>query len=183
MRRRVRNVLGGTVKRLYELEVRRRRTGVELPPTPISSAVDAARVMQQMIGDRPVESFAALHLNAANKVVGFEEIARGQVSQVAVTPADAYRGAVCSGAAAVIFTHNHPSGHSTPSSADWELTKKLVATGRDLGVPMLDHIVVTDTDFYSLQSRDSGRWAAAVAVAASALGLLLLWRAGRTVAA
>ncbi|NCY03783.1 MAG: hypothetical protein EBX36_12975, partial [Planctomycetia bacterium] len=52
-------------------------------------------------------------------------------------------------AAGIILAHNHPSGDPTPSSQDYEVTRRVVDAGRVLGLPLLDHLVVTD---------DQSRW-------------------------
>jgi len=54
----------------------------------------------------------------------------------------------------VIFVHNHPSGDLEPSSEDVNLTKRLVEAGELLGIPVLDHIIVSDRGYTSMKSRN-----------------------------
>jgi DNA repair protein RadC len=66
-----------------------------------------------------------------------------------VHPREAFAPAVRGSAAAVIFLHNHPSGDETPSREDRELTARLAACGRLLGIPMLDHVVIGAERYFS----------------------------------
>jgi DNA repair protein RadC len=52
----------------------------------------------------------------------------------------------------VILVHNHPSGDVTPSPADVELTRRMMHVGQLVGIPVLDHLIVTETKFVSLAS-------------------------------
>jgi DNA repair protein RadC len=66
-----------------------------------------------------------------------------------VHPREAFAPAIRASAAAVIFLHNHPSGDEAPSREDRELTSRLAACGRLLGIPMLDHIVIGADRYFS----------------------------------
>ena len=111
----------------------------------------AARV-RRMIGTEPVECFLAVLLDARQRVIDAITIHRGSLAQVSVHPRDVFRPAVQCGAHSVIVAHNHPSGDCDPSPADVELTARLVGAGSLVGIPVLDHIVVTPHDHASLAS-------------------------------
>jgi DNA repair protein RadC len=72
---------------------------------------------------------------------------------VEVHPRDIFRPAIARNASAVLVAHNHPSGDVKPSEQDLALTKRLVEAGRLLGIPVLDHLIITKTDFASLSMR------------------------------
>lgn len=57
-------------------------------------------------------------------------------------------------AKSVIFSHNHPSGDTTPSGQDIILTKNLVSAGQLLGIEVLDHVIVSDMGYYSLKKNN-----------------------------
>ena len=64
-----------------------------------------------------------------------------------------FRPAIQAASAAVILTHNHPSGVPDPSAEDIELTKRIAEAGRIIGIEVLDHIVVGDVSYVSLRER------------------------------
>ena len=66
-------------------------------------------------------------------------------------PSETYRRAVIHGSAAIIVAHNHPSGEADPSTEDTKVTKLLIDAGCVLGIEMLDHIVFTETRFFSFR--------------------------------
>lgn len=62
-----------------------------------------------------------------------------------------FKAALLANAAAIVVSHNHPSGDPTPSPDDVELTRRLAAAGEVLGVPVLDHIIIGDGRYYSFK--------------------------------
>src|SRR5512133_1110119 len=68
-----------------------------------------------------------------------------------VHPREAFRRAIVEGAASIIIAHNHPSGEADPSDEDTQVTKNIFEAGQILGIKMLDHIIFTETGFYSFK--------------------------------
>jgi DNA repair protein RadC len=97
------------------------------------------------------ESLYALYLNNQNQVLGVEEIAKGGTGAVEFSVGEAFRGALVAGAPAVIVGHNHPSGNPEPSPADEDLTRRLIAAGKLVGVKVLDHVIVAEKGCHSFQ--------------------------------
>lgn len=89
------------------------------------------------------ESFYVLYLDSQNRVSGIEEAHKGTASHVEVHPREVFKGAVATNARAVVLAHNHPSGSPTPSNDDHDLTRRLVKSGELLGIPVLDHVIVS----------------------------------------
>ena len=75
---------------------------------------------------------------------------KGTAHSVEIHPRDVFRRAIRSNAAGIALAHNHPSGDPTPSPEDLELTRRLVECGRLLGIPVVDHVVMTRNKFRSL---------------------------------
>jgi DNA repair protein RadC len=96
-----------------------------------------------------VEQFKVLLLNRANKVIGIYEVSTGTTTATVADPKSIFVAALKGNASAVILAHNHPSGNLTPSEADIKLTKDLVAAGKFLHIPVLDHIIITSETYYS----------------------------------
>jgi DNA repair protein RadC len=103
-----------------------------------------------MLGLTDREHFAALFLNSTHGITGAHVVAvGGQQGIGTIEPRTVFRAAISACAAAVIISHNHPSGDPTPSAPDIATTSHLIAAGKLLGIPVLDHVIVT---------RDSRRW-------------------------
>jgi len=113
---------------------------------------DAAALVREHIDavDLEQEHFWVLLLNARQKVIKRVLVAVGTVSQVDTHPRDIFREAIRLNAHSIILAHNHPSEDPDPSNADIELTSRMVEVGKLVGIPVLDHVIVTGGDFCSL---------------------------------
>lgn len=100
------------------------------------------------------EEFIILCLNNSNKVVGFYKISSGGMTGTVVDVRMIFTTALKSLATSIILAHNHPSGTLNPSEADKTITKKIKEAGKVLDVQLLDHLIITDENFYSFA--DSG---------------------------
>jgi len=99
------------------------------------------------------EYFVVFYLNARNEILKREFVSVGILTASLVHPREVFSPAISHSAASVIFVHNHPSGDSTPSEEDLKLTKRLITAGEILGIEVLDHIIVTKTDFLSMKAK------------------------------
>jgi DNA repair protein RadC len=99
------------------------------------------------------EHFICLFLNTKNRVITKEVISIGSLNATIVHPREVFRSAIKRCSASLICVHNHPSGDSTPSSEDIELTNRLVHSGKVLGIDVLDHIIIGDQNFVSLREK------------------------------
>ena len=98
------------------------------------------------------EHFLLVLLNSKNKVIAVKQISEGSVSSSIVHPREVFSPAVEFHAAAIIVGHNHPSGDPSPSSDDEILTEALAQAGKVLGIPLLDHLIIGDGNYYSFKS-------------------------------
>ena len=101
------------------------------------------------IASSPYEIFGVLFLNTKHEFIAFEEMFKGTINSAAVYPREVVRAAINHNAAAIIFTHNHPSGDTVPSDSDIEITERLKDALNLIEVRVLDHIVVSETSTYS----------------------------------
>ncbi len=132
------------------LELGRRRKETE--PTKkikISSSKTIYELMKPELLDQPNEFFWIVMLNRANHVIKKQNVSWGGVSGTVVDPKVIFKLALENLASAIILVHNHPSGNLKPSESDIQITQKLKASGKMLEVPVLDHIIFTDEDYYS----------------------------------
>ena len=128
---------------------RRRRTADVLEKAKIGGSKDAFQILQLKLEDLPHEEFWLMLLNRANKVIDTKLVGRGGVSSTVVDSKVIFSFALESLASAIILAHNHPSGNLKPSNSDIRLTKKIVDAGKIMEVPVLDHIIVGDNDYFS----------------------------------
>ncbi len=88
------------------------------------------------------------------KVLGESTIFKGTLNDVTFHPREIFRFAVEEGANSVILVHNHPSGDPTPSQADIKETQRLVEVGKEIGIKVLDHIIIGDGVFVSMKEEN-----------------------------
>lgn len=116
----------------------------------ISQPEEIADFVREHLSDNSREHLFALFLDVRTQVIGFSLISIGSSTASLCSVKDIYQRAILMGAHALIMAHNHPSQNLSPSPADLEATRSLKQAGQILGVQLLDHVIVGDTDFYSL---------------------------------
>ncbi len=99
------------------------------------------------------EVFKVILLNSHNRVIRDVLLTSGHLNASVVHPREIFKAAIDYLAAAIILMHNHPSGNPEPSREDIEITRKIVESGKIVGIPVLDHIIIADRDFTSLADR------------------------------
>jgi DNA repair protein RadC len=99
----------------------------------------------------PVESVIAFALDAAGKVIGYNVISRGTLTQAAISPRDVFQFLLTVNAASCVIAHNHPSGNPKPSAPDIKGTKELIAAGEIMGIKIHDHIIVGENNYTSMK--------------------------------
>ncbi len=98
------------------------------------------------------EEIRGLYLNSRQKLIYSETISVGNLNANIVEPRDIFQPAIEFCALAIVVVHNHPSGDPSPSSEDIEFTKKMNKAGKILGIQLLDHVIISKNDFYSIRS-------------------------------
>lgn len=139
-------VLRETLARYTESPVRQREVAADP-----ESVARMART--RLAGHTEEEVWTAL-LTQANALIAWERLRQGSVDHVPLMPRDVFAVALRRKASAIILVHNHPGGSATPSQTDLNLTKVLQQQALPLGLRLLDHIIVTEGECYSiLQNR------------------------------
>jgi DNA repair protein RadC len=132
------------------LELGRRRKETEVKKRDkITTSRDVFDIMKTSMQDLPHEEFWILLLNRANAVIRKELISRGGVSGTVVDTKIIFKTAVENYACSLIVCHNHPSGNLKPSDADIRITKSIREAGKIMEIPLVDHLIITDTEYYS----------------------------------
>ncbi len=137
----------------YVREVTARYIGPRRKGLTISGPGDAACFMRGLLRDEAREHFLALYLNSAHHIVSFSLVSVGSTTSAPVSAGVIFQGALLVGACAIIVGHNHPSGELQPSTEDVTVTRRLKQAGELLGMPLLDHVLFSDTDYVSFHER------------------------------
>ncbi len=122
------------------------------PEAPFTRPELAALFFHRLIGHAASEHAAAVFLDGQGIPLGAHIIAVGSLSQVPMLGREVFKAAVVANASMLIVAHNHPSGSTQPSPGDLRVTRRLVQAGALLGIPLLDHLVITPGgDFLSMR--------------------------------
>lgn len=114
-----------------------------------TALLDYARMS---MAHKKVEEFRIIFLNHKNALIGDEVQQRGTIDHTPVYPREVVKRALELGASAIILLHNHPTGDPTPSKADINVTKQIIAAATPLGIMVHDHLVVGEKDHFSFKS-------------------------------
>lgn len=99
------------------------------------------------------EHFYALYFNSKQELINYKLLFIGTINAAKVHPREIFKEAYRLSAYSIVVMHNHPSNDTTPSSEDKELTNKLIEIGKIQGIPVLDHIIVGNNNFYSFYQK------------------------------
>ena len=99
------------------------------------------------------EHFIVLFLDSRSEVIGIHTVSIGTLTESLVHAREVFKGAILANAASVIVAHNHPSGEALASEADMSVTTKLKESGRILGIPLEDHVIVGEAGYFSFRQQ------------------------------
>ncbi|MCT1903373.1 RadC family protein [Oceanobacillus sojae] len=119
----------------------------------IRSPEDGANYVMEEMRNLAQEHFVALFLNTKNQIIHRQTLFIGSLNASIVHPRELFREAVRRSAASVLVCHNHPSGDPTPSQEDILVTKRLVESGKIIGIEVIDHLVIGNERFVSLKQK------------------------------
>jgi DNA repair protein RadC len=137
-------LLHGLLLRILEHPLRKREVLTS------TSAVNA--YLRARMGALPREVFHVLFLDKKNQLIADEQLGAGTVDHAPVYPREVARRSLEVGASSIILAHNHPSCDPTPSSADVEMTRQVVAATQVLGIKVHDHMIVAGDHVISLRA-------------------------------
>ena len=137
---------------LYRVVLDRTGSLVKEGSAVVTQGLEAAKLFKQFLGEPPQEHFVLMVRDSRRRVIGINEVSVGTLSASLVHPREVFRAAILLNGAAVIVSHNHPSGDPSPSSEDREATRRLQRAGELLGIPVADHIVIGEGEtFFSFR--------------------------------
>jgi len=105
--------------------------------------------MQPIIGELPHEEFWIIYTNNSNKVIQKQLLSKGGITGTLADVRLVLKNALELGATGLILAHNHPSGTLKPSESDKQLTQKLKMAAQSLDIKVLDHLIVTEKEYFS----------------------------------
>jgi len=132
------------------LEIGNRRHFEPLLERPkIKGSKDVYMILQPLIGALNHEEFWVLYLDNSNKVLQKRQLSKGGITATMVDVRLVFKKAIEISSVAIVICHNHPSGKLKPSVSDKELTQKIKQSGELLDIKLLDHLIITQKDYFS----------------------------------
>jgi DNA repair protein RadC len=128
---------------------RRRKLSEGVNRSKIGSSRDIYDIFHPLLADLPNEEFWIVLLNRSNKIIERQKISQGGISGTVTDIRIILKLALEKLASSLILCHNHPSGNPKPSEADISITKKIKESGKLMDISLLDHIIVTDGNYFS----------------------------------
>ncbi len=136
-------------------ELGRRRRTEEMPELlKLNSSRVIFNLMQPIIGELPHEEFWVLYLNNANQIIYKAQLSKGGITGTLVDVRLVLKMALEQNALSFVLVHNHPSGKLFASEADTEVTRKVKFAAKQLDMTLLDHVIITETGFYSFADHE-----------------------------
>lgn len=128
---------------------RRRKETAAIERLQVNSSRDVFNAIIPQFADLNHEEFWVVLLNRSSRITSKHLVSKGGQAGTVADPKIIFNTAIQHHAAFIVLAHNHPSGNLKPSQTDIDLTKKLKAGGQLLDIPVVDHLIVTDTGFFS----------------------------------
>lgn len=119
----------------------------------ILSPSDANEMIKEQLEGLDREQFIIACLNTKNEPTNITVVSVGTLNKAIVHPREVFKTAILSNASSIMAFHNHPSGDTTPSQHDIELTQRLYEAGNLLGIKLVDHLIIGDGTFTSLKEQ------------------------------
>lgn len=115
----------------------------------LTSSVAIYNYMKYQLDGKKQEYFYCLYVNQRKELIERKLLFMGTLNRSVVHPREVFKNAYLCSASGIICVHNHPSGNVTPSREDIRLTNSLVELGQVNGIPIIDHVIVSDNNYYS----------------------------------
>jgi len=130
-------------------ELGKRYNQSKTPLKKINCAEDVFNCFRDRLKDKKEEHFYILMLNTQNYIIGEQLISKGILDASIIHPREIFKPAIKNSARKIILVHNHPSGNPNPSEEDKEITKKMMKAGEELGITVVDSVIVGGSNYWS----------------------------------
>lgn len=130
----------------------------EYNPTIIHTSADVVKFIDDLedIRNHTEERIYCVAMNTKNKIIGFSQIAQGSINTCSLDIKELFKTILLCNASKFILIHNHPSGDSTPSKNDYQMTEKIKEASKIMGIEFLDHIVIAQNGYTSCYNIKGG---------------------------
>ena len=142
------------IKATFELSKRLENSSSETTKITVKSPEDVVKTARNLLKGKKREHFLVICLDTRNHLIKTSTVSIGSLDCSIVHPREVFKDAISSSAASVIFIHNHPSGDPTPSEDDIKMTKRLIEAGEIIGIEVLDHIIICDSEHLSMKAKN-----------------------------
>lgn len=119
----------------------------------VTSPKEVYKIIAEYLKGVDREHLVLLTLDTKNVITSITTISIGSLNTSIVHPREVFKTAILSNAASIILAHNHPSGDSTPSKEDINITDRIKESGKILGIDLLDHLIIGDDSYISLKEK------------------------------
>lgn len=134
----------------FELGKRLSKT-TQLKEGTVTSSEFVGRLLLEELRDLQQEVVLGLFLNTKNEIIKKEVLFKGTLNTSVAHPREIFKAAIRYSSARIIIAHNHPSGDTAPSEADFAFTKRLKKAGEIVGIELLDHFIIGQDSYLSLK--------------------------------
>ena len=140
---------GKAMQILAMSELGKRVNQSKTPLKKITCAEDVFNYFHERLKDKKKEHFYILMLNTQNYIIGEQLVSKGILDASIIHPREIFKPAIKNSASKIILVHNHPSGDPSPSGEDMEITKKLIEVGIELGIKVVDGVIIGEDGWWS----------------------------------
>lgn len=119
----------------------------------ISCAKEVFNYFHEKLREEKQEHFYILMLNTQNFIIGDQLISKGILDASIIHPREVFKPAIKNSSSKIILVHNHPSGNPEPSEEDLEITRRLIKVGEELGIKVLDKVIIGEKNYWSWKER------------------------------
>ncbi|ODS31332.1 MAG: DNA repair protein RadC [Candidatus Scalindua rubra] len=134
-------------------ELARRNEEITEEQISLKSHQDVIKLVKQRLKDKKKEHFLILCLDTRSNLIKISNISTGTLDTNLVHPREVFKEAIQSLSSSIILAHNHPSGDPEPSDADIDITKRILKTGKVIGIDVLDHIIIANNKSLSFKEK------------------------------
>ncbi|MBM3247759.1 JAB domain-containing protein, partial [Candidatus Pacearchaeota archaeon] len=119
----------------------------------ITCAEDVFKLFHRRLRDKKQEHFFILMLNSQNNIIAEQEISKGVLDAAIIDPRAIFNPAIKNSASKIILKNNHPSGNPEPSQEDLDITEKIIKSGEEISIKVLDHVLIAKDGWWSWKER------------------------------
>ena len=119
----------------------------------VKTPKDVFNLIRKDLLNKEQEYLFLLSLDCRNRLLSKDLISKGTINETLIHPREVFKKALMKNACSIILAHNHPSNNASPSTEDINITKRIFRVGVEMGIPLADHVVLTNNDYSSMKAQ------------------------------